>query len=457
MVKRKKATPKSKSPKKQRSGSKKGASSAGRTTRSAAKSATTTTRSAYQRQSTLVAGLREDDFAGQEDTGMALRPHHRTDEHYTKPKSKSQKARAKAKTPTKKAAKKVTPRSKAAARKTSIAAAAPSTATPSGPSSTRVFFSRYVMPIFFVLGMLHACNLAWVQGTYSNVDEIRTALHKFDPQVGKKLTDKQQVSYNDGKCEFPPPMAKIKSLVVDMFFFSHSVGWFVGSIMLRNPFIAWFLSAADELGELLFKNACPNFNECWWDQLFVDLLGANLAGCVVAYFFMKYVMKDKSLWYTTHLPQSAYWTAAKLKAVFFAPTNLSIFVIFRVVTFVSPFATKDMLFIPQGHYFFKIHHALNLVITAGIYTEHTWNYQDQFLYGLPFPTIFTLRWLKNFKFQILSAIVLILECMSVCKYSQLFQYRHKVVFCVSAGLFIGFLGLNQVYKGFYSRKKGNEE
>ena len=45
---------------------------------------------AYQRQSTLVAGLREenDEEGLPEEQGMELRPHHRTDEHYTKKASK---------------------------------------------------------------------------------------------------------------------------------------------------------------------------------------------------------------------------------------------------------------------------------------------------------------------------------------------------------------------------------
>ena len=76
----------------------------------AAKSATT--RSAYQRQSTLVAGLREEDFVGQMSTAMELRPHHRTDEHYTK-QGKSSSKKKKKKTSTLKAKKASTPRTKA--------------------------------------------------------------------------------------------------------------------------------------------------------------------------------------------------------------------------------------------------------------------------------------------------------------------------------------------------------
>ena len=128
---------------------------------------------AYQRQSTLVAGLREenDEEGLPEEQGMELRPHHRTDEHYTKPKPKSKKASKKA-TPrkTKKATKKSTPRKTAtpAPKKKStspkIAVVATAVATKASPvkeSSPNAF----VMTIIVVVLLATATMMGAATGS----------------------------------------------------------------------------------------------------------------------------------------------------------------------------------------------------------------------------------------------------------------------------------------------------
>jgi hypothetical protein len=173
------------------------------------------------------------------------------------------------------------------------------------------------MPLLYMVVLLTLSLSCWMQWGFADADAVRAKLHAFDASLGTPF-ERGAGTYNDGLCAFPPTVEKVTGMM-DMFFLSHSLGWFVGALILRNPFIAWFLSAADELSELTFQNVCPNFDECWWDQLFLDLFGANLSGCIIAYFVMTFVMRKKPLWYTSHLPKDGS-LLRKASAVFFAPT-----------------------------------------------------------------------------------------------------------------------------------------
>ena len=147
--KQKKATPKSskKATAKRKSAAKKKASPAPTAPLEAA-------RSSYQRQSTLVAGLREEDFEGQ-DRGMQLRPHHRTDERYTGSSSSTKKSVAKKKATPK--SKKKTPRAKtpvSSTRRTSSPAAAAVVASSSTATTKAAFNPVTWMALAIALALL---------------------------------------------------------------------------------------------------------------------------------------------------------------------------------------------------------------------------------------------------------------------------------------------------------------
>lgn len=46
-------------------------------------------------------------------------------------------------------------------------------------------------------------------------------------------------------------------------------------------------SLLDEVIELTFKCALPHLSECWWDQVFVDVLICNTGGMLVGWFILK--------------------------------------------------------------------------------------------------------------------------------------------------------------------------
>lgn len=51
--------------------------------------------------------------------------------------------------------------------------------------------------------------------------------------------------------------------------------------MFRDWRVCWVLGITFELLELSLQWTIPEFQECWWDSLFMDLFGANLLGMIL--------------------------------------------------------------------------------------------------------------------------------------------------------------------------------
>lgn len=65
---------------------------------------------------------------------------------------------------------------------------------------------------------------------------------------------------------------------VDVFAFGHFFGWMFKGILIRHMGILWAISAMWEVTEIAFAHLLPNFVECWWDALILDVIVCNGAG-----------------------------------------------------------------------------------------------------------------------------------------------------------------------------------
>ena len=84
--------------------------------------------------------------------------------------------------------------------------------------------------------------------------------------------------------------------VFDVHFVAHFLGWFGKMLIIRDWYVAWIWSAVFELLELTFRYWLPNFYECWWDSLLLDLLGCNFIGIVCGHYFLKHYGVSKLNW-----------------------------------------------------------------------------------------------------------------------------------------------------------------
>ena len=112
---------------------------------------------------------------------------------------------------------------------------------------------------------------------------------------------------------------------------------------------------------------------------------------------------------------------------------------------------KDALFIPQKHWLFKLHHGLNLIVTAGVFTEHTFDYQSRYLHGQSWPKGLAARWAVH-KFQLTCIVYLVVESLNIAKYSHPlgerngFDVAHKWMHAGVTGVVLLGIFLHQTMK-----------
>jgi phosphatidylserine synthase 2 len=70
----------------------------------------------------------------------------------------------------------------------------------------------------------------------------------------------------------------MQETLFDEFVIAHTLGWWGKAIMVRNLPLLWVLSIGFELMEVTFNHMLPNFNECWWDSIILDVLVCNWIG-----------------------------------------------------------------------------------------------------------------------------------------------------------------------------------
>ncbi|CAG0881613.1 unnamed protein product [Darwinula stevensoni] len=68
---------------------------------------------------------------------------------------------------------------------------------------------------------------------------------------------------------------------MDVFAFGHFFGWVMKAVLVRHYGILWTISVMWEITEVAFAHLLPNFIECWWDALLLDVLLCNGLGIYV--------------------------------------------------------------------------------------------------------------------------------------------------------------------------------
>lgn len=79
------------------------------------------------------------------------------------------------------------------------------------------------------------------------------------------------------------------SKIIDFYVLAHFANWFIAALILRDSYILHFWSVLDEILELSLKSIRPNFAECWWDSLLLDVVFANTAGIFLGMCYIRAV------------------------------------------------------------------------------------------------------------------------------------------------------------------------
>ncbi|CAL1541969.1 unnamed protein product [Lymnaea stagnalis] len=65
---------------------------------------------------------------------------------------------------------------------------------------------------------------------------------------------------------------------IDVFILCHFFGWVTKALLIRHYGILWTISVMWEITEVAFAHLLPNFAECWWDAIVLDVLLCNGLG-----------------------------------------------------------------------------------------------------------------------------------------------------------------------------------
>lgn len=131
------------------------------------------------------------------------------------------------------------------------------------PALWRIVFGLSVLYLLALLFLLFQ--------SYSTVNSI---LYWIDPSLRNFHIDMdKEYGVNCSDISF----TKIWSHV-DVFAWGHFFGWMFKAVLIRHIGILWAISIMWEFTEIAFAHLLPNFVECWWDALILDVLICNGLG-----------------------------------------------------------------------------------------------------------------------------------------------------------------------------------
>ncbi|KAL7067853.1 phosphatidyl serine synthase family protein [Cryptosporidium serpentis] len=157
-------------------------------------------------------------------------------------------------------------------------------------------------PIFwrFLLGLsiLYLSFLIFL--LFQDIESILSALRNIDFSLDKSTVE---VNYTEESCSLLDWSNGILYNVrqrLDFFAFAHFFGWFIKALILRDNFLLWFNSIFFEWLELTFKHLLPNFHECWWDHLILDIFGCNFLGIIAGNIFIRKIKLYQYNWHNSY-------------------------------------------------------------------------------------------------------------------------------------------------------------
>uniref|UniRef100_A0A915BG91 Phosphatidylserine synthase n=1 Tax=Parascaris univalens TaxID=6257 RepID=A0A915BG91_PARUN len=131
-------------------------------------------------------------------------------------------------------------------------------------------------PVFWRI--IFGCSVIYIMllqfALFQNFSDIKLVLKWLDPEglSREKLEEKAYaVNCSDVTLE------RIWSYM-DIFVVGHFLGWAMKALLIRHSIICWYISIAWEITEVVFAHLLPNFQECWWDAIVLDVLLCNGLG-----------------------------------------------------------------------------------------------------------------------------------------------------------------------------------
>ncbi|OXB79885.1 UNVERIFIED_CONTAM: hypothetical protein H355_000915 [Colinus virginianus] len=125
----------------------------------------------------------------------------------------------------------------------------------------------------FGLSVLYFLFLVFV--LFLNFEQVKAVMYWLDPNLryATREADIMEYAVNCHVITWERILSHF-----DIFAFGHFWGWAMKALLIRSYGLCWTISITWELTELFFMHLLPNFAECWWDQVILDILLCNGGG-----------------------------------------------------------------------------------------------------------------------------------------------------------------------------------
>ncbi|KAL8446634.1 hypothetical protein Emag_004694 [Eimeria magna] len=148
--------------------------------------------------------------------------------------------------------------------------------------------------------------------------------------------------------------------LTSLWFISHAIGWFLKMCIFRSWMFNLTFSVLFEFCEMSLQWLIPEFQECWWDSIFLDAIFSNLMGMVFGCAVMRWFGKRHFDWlgaYPTYqkiLLKFTPFSSCNYEWSFFrTPRHLlmtSLLLFFSLLAEINVFLLMTVLDIPASHW-----------------------------------------------------------------------------------------------------------
>jgi len=183
---------------------------------------------------------------------------------------------------------------------------------------------------------------------FQSAADMRWLLSKLDSSLGKRLPER---SYAEDCRLYTPENPNssfypLMSTLNDEFMIAHGLGWFGKALLLRDVKLCWILSLLFEIMELTFEHMLPNFAECWWDHIILDILVMNALGIHLGMWALHFFEGKPYSWITGGV-DVYHWDVLKSWKRLIAV--LSVISAVNLIE-LNAFFLKYVLWVPPPHY-----------------------------------------------------------------------------------------------------------
>ncbi|CAG2171434.1 unnamed protein product [Oppiella nova] len=129
-----------------------------------------------------------------------------------------------------------------------------------------------VWRLIFGLSVLYLMALLYI--LFQNYKTVKSIMYWFYPDLQSfRIDSEKQYAYNCSDITVERVWQ-----TMDAFAWGHFLGWTMKAMLVRHYGICWTISVTWEITEMQFAHLLPNFAECWWDSIVLDVIVCNGLG-----------------------------------------------------------------------------------------------------------------------------------------------------------------------------------